>query len=116
MGQLRVEINLDFGIFQDLVDISGEVLDAVLFGHGFELLCVASQKDRYRHQLLAGAERDAALFANCENRSDQMLIGAHPSGNAIHGYTNCFHMCFNEFTTTLTAERFRTSGWAAFLC
>ena len=37
-------------------------------------------------------ELDAALVDDGLDRADQVLVGAHASGDAVHDNSDCFHM------------------------
>src|SRR3954465_15127299 len=55
-------------------------------------LCrVAADEDRVGHQALAALERESALLANFQDRSDQVLVHAHAPGDAVHDDADALH-------------------------
>ena len=83
-GRRGVEKDRVVLVRQCRAQIGGPALDAMGTGQRRELGLVASDQDRVRHHPIAIGQRDAALRANREDRTDQVLIGAHPARYAVH--------------------------------
>src|SRR5207237_10210859 len=49
-----------------------------------ELVRVAADKDRIGHYAAAVSQADAAFGTNGADRTDEMLVGTHPAGDAVH--------------------------------
>ena len=71
------------------VEVVAVALDAVLFGEGFDLFEITPGEDGIGHDGLA-VVGDSALFANGEDGANEVLIGAHASGDAVHDDTDFF--------------------------
>jgi len=68
----------------ELVRLAAVDRRAVSVGQGFELVGVAAGEDRVGHQRQVGADLDAALGSDRGDRADQVLVGAHAAGDAVH--------------------------------
>jgi hypothetical protein len=49
-----------------------------------QLLGIAPDQDRVGHDARAVPQPNPALGADRENRSNQVLVRAHPAGDAVH--------------------------------
>jgi len=56
----------------------------VLPGEALELLRIAADQQRVRHQSRSVLESDAALFSYFQYGSDEVLVHSHPAGDAVH--------------------------------
>lgn len=90
------------GIKKDLVSFVGEsgveigrpALDSKAFCQGLQLVFIAAREDGIDFDDLVGRNLDAALLPDREDGSDEVLIGAHASCDAVHNDTDA--MCFHE--------------------
>ena len=67
-----------------LVEVGGAARDAVRLGERGELLLVAADQDRIGHDAVAVLERHAALRADGGDGADEVLVGPHAPGDAVH--------------------------------
>ena len=84
LGRRGVEVDRVAAVGQGGVQIGRVLLDAVLLGQGPELVDIAADKDRFRHDDLVRPQFDPALFADRQDGADQVLVGAHASRDAVH--------------------------------
>src|SRR4051812_40026150 len=78
-------------VLEGTLEVGGPALDAVLLRQLFDLRGVAADEDRVGHQALAVFQRHAALLANLEDGSDQVLVHAHAPGDAVHDDADALH-------------------------
>ena len=67
-----------------LVEIGGPARDAVRLGELLQPVGAAPDQDRVGHHPVAVLERHAALITDGADRTDQVLVHAHASGDAVH--------------------------------
>ena len=79
-----IEKDLIIGIGQGLVQVRGPAFDPGPVGQSTELVLVSSGKDRIDRDDLVGRDLYAPLVTDGANGTDQVLIGSHASGDAIH--------------------------------
>jgi hypothetical protein len=84
-GDLGVEVDLDRGVGQHLVQVSGPALQAVPLRDGAQPIGVAPDQDRLGVQGRAVLKPHAALFPDGEQGPDQVLPVSHPPGDAVEG-------------------------------
>jgi len=70
-----------------LVEICGPALDAGPSGERRELVRVAPDQDRIGHHPVTVGKQHAALLPHGNDRPQQMLVGAHAAGHAVHDDT-----------------------------
>ena len=58
--------------------------DAVRLGERRQLVLVAPDQDRIGHHAVAVRQQHAALGADGSDGADQVLVGAHAPGHAVH--------------------------------
>ena len=58
--------------------------DAVRLRQRLDLLGVAADQDRIGHHLVAVRQGRSALRADGADRADEVLVHAHPAGDAVH--------------------------------
>ena len=78
-----LSVEVDVGALERLREV-GRVLELVGLGERRELALVAADQCRHRPQRLARADRDPALLADRQDRAQQVLVGPHPPGHAVH--------------------------------
>ncbi len=63
------------------------------FGQRPELVFIAAYQDRIGHNHLVRTDFYSTLISDGQDRADEMLVGAHPAGDAVHNNANmvCFH-------------------------
>ena len=83
VGGLGVEIDRVARIAQRLVEIRRPGSAAGLLGELRQLRRVAADQDRIGHDFLVRAQLDAALLDDGHDRPHQVLVRAHPPGNAV---------------------------------
>ena len=88
----RIEKNRVGPIGQRGIEIRGPAFNAVRFGKRADLFGIAPHQDGIGHQPIAVRQSNATFGADRKNRSDQMLIRAHPAGDAVHDNSHCFHV------------------------
>ncbi len=71
---------------QRLVEVGGPARHIELFCQPLELVGVATHQNRIRHHAVAIVELDTALFADRDDRADQMLVEPHAAGDAVHDH------------------------------
>ena len=81
---LSVEIDVVVGAGQASGEIGGPPLELVLLGELAQLALVSADQDRLGPDDLTVADADAALLADGQDRSHQVLVGAHSAGDAGH--------------------------------
>jgi hypothetical protein len=79
-----VEIERVRRIGEGAVKIGRGARDAVPDGELRQLLGVAADEDRVRHDPRAVLQHGAALGADRQDRAHEMLVRPHPSGDAVH--------------------------------
>ena len=84
-GDLGVEVDVDAGVGQHLVQVGGPALQAVPFGDGAQPLLVAPDQDRLGVHGGAVLEPHAALLPDGEQGADQVLPVSHPAGDTVEG-------------------------------
>ena len=88
-GARGVEENLVVRICQCGIKVGGVTFDSVFFSQGFDFFCIAPSEDGIGHDGDV-ATLDAALLADGEDGADEVLIGAHASGDAVHDDADFF--------------------------
>ena len=88
-GARGVEEDLVVRIGEGCVEVGGVALNPVFLGQRFDLFGIASSQDRVGHDGDIAA-LNSALFADGENGADEVLIGAHASGDAVHDDSDFF--------------------------
>jgi hypothetical protein len=83
-GGLGVEVDLDLGVGEALVQIRAPVLDAVRLREGAQLLLVTPHVDRIGHDHLAAWQRDSSPFPDGEHGALEVLAGSHQSCDPVH--------------------------------
>src|SRR5581483_2856015 len=84
VGRDRVEIDGISGIGERGIEVGRDARDAMGAGKHLELPAVAAHQHRIRHDPCAIAERDAAIGADRQHRTEEMLGHPHPSGHPVH--------------------------------
>ena len=99
MRRACVEKDCVLRIGQRRLYIFRDPLDAMAFRQRRYLLQVAAYEDRVRHGPVAIGERYSALVPDGHDGTDQVLVVAHPSGNAVHddADTPTSHVSFCPF-------------------
>ena len=54
------------------------------FCERFDFRCVPADQDGVRHDRVAVLQLHTALLHDCKDRAYEMLVGAHPPGDAVH--------------------------------
>jgi len=85
---LRVEINLIRGVFEERREVGREFFDTTALGELRKFDGVASDENRIGHDELGRRDFEAALLHDGDKRTEQMLVGAHASGDAVHDDAN----------------------------
>ena len=83
-GQGGIKVDLVGGIFESGVEIRGDAGDAVGRAESAELFLAPADENRIRHNHFAGFDLHSALFADGYDGADEVLVGAHASGDAVH--------------------------------
>ena len=83
-GGTGIEKDLIAGIGQGLIQVRGPAFDPGPVGQGTELVLVSSGKDRIDRDDLVGRDLHAPLVTDGANGTNQVLIGSHASGDAVH--------------------------------
>ena len=60
------------------------MLHLVFLGQGAELVEIAAHQDWFGDDGLVRPQFYPALFADRQDRADQVLVGSHPSGDPVH--------------------------------
>ena len=84
LGRAGVEEQRVVGICERRSEVARGPGKPVARGDLGEFFSVASDQDRIGHHPVAVGQGDAALLADRQDRADQMLVVAHPSGDAVH--------------------------------
>ncbi len=80
----RVEEHFIVAVFQRRIEVGREALDAVLARQRGDFLRVAADQYRVGHDPVAIRQRHAALLADRDDRTHEMLIESHAPGDAVH--------------------------------
>ena len=83
-GRAGVEVDGVFFVRETAGEVGAPAGKTMRGCNGFELFFVPAHENRVRHEDAAIVEREAALGANGEDRSDEMLIEPHASSDAVH--------------------------------
>ena len=83
-GRCRIEIDRVIGVRERGGEVGRPSRHAVGPGQLLELVGVAADEDGIRHNAATVGEGHAALRADRADRADQVLVGAHPAGDAVH--------------------------------
>jgi hypothetical protein len=67
-----------------------EACHAGALGQCLQLVVVAPGQNGIRHQPQIVADFEAALIADRFDRTDEVLVGAHASGDAVHDDADAF--------------------------
>jgi hypothetical protein len=81
---LSVEVDRVVGVGQALGQVGAPALDAVCMRQRAQLGLTAPNQHRVGIERVAIGKRHAALFADADDRANQVLVGAHSPGYAIH--------------------------------
>ncbi len=87
-GDLGVEVDVDVGVAEHLVQARGPPGKAVPLGDRAQPLLAAADEDRLRVESGAVAERYPALLADGEQRPHEVLPVSHPAGDPVQGDVN----------------------------
>ena len=92
-GRRRIEVDRVVAIGERRVEVGRPARDAVRARQRLDLRGVAADEDRVGHHAAAVGERNAALRADRADRADEVLVRAHPAGDAVHddADANRFH-------------------------
>ena len=66
------------------IEVGGVARKAELPRHCRDLVGIAADQDRVGHHPVAIRQRHAALLADRQNRTDQVLVETHAPGDAMH--------------------------------
>ena len=80
----RVEEDLVRRIGERGRKVGRPALDVVPLRQRFELVAVPADEDRVGNDPVAVFERDPAFVADRQDGADEVLVGAHPPGHAVH--------------------------------
>ena len=80
----RIEKHFIVAVFQRRVEVGREALDAVLTRQRSDLFRVAADQNGVGHYPVAIGQRHAALLADRNDRTHQVLIESHAPGDAVH--------------------------------
>ena len=83
-GEGGIKVDLVGGIFESGVEIRGDAGDAVRCTESAELFLASADEDGIGHNHLARLDLHSALFADGDDGADEVLVGAHASGDAVH--------------------------------
>ena len=86
VGGQRIEIDAVVVVGERLVQVGCPLAYIVGSGEMPQLVRIAADQHRLRHDAVAVGGGHAALFPDRQNRTDQMLIRAHAPGDAIQDY------------------------------
>src|SRR5262249_54088768 len=81
---LGVEIDVVVGAGQASREIGAPPLEPVLLGELAQLALVSADQDGLGPDHLTLADADAPLLADGQDRSHQVLVGAHAARDAVH--------------------------------
>jgi hypothetical protein len=93
-GDLRIEINRVRRIIERGVDIGGVTDARAHRGEFLQLLFIAPDENRLGHEGFATGDLDPPLFANCEDRANEVLVGPHSPRNTIEDQADV-HLIFD---------------------
>ena len=96
-GGLGIEVNRIGRIIHHAVKISGIFLNTADLDEIFQLCLIAADKNGIGHDDFFGTDLDAALFDDRVDGAEQVLVGAHASGDAVHDDADC--VCFHGEVT-----------------
>ena len=102
-----VEKDLISGVAERGVEVGGELLHAMRGGEVGELVGVAAGQDNVGHEAGVAVD-DAALFLDSEHAADEVLVGAHASGDAVEDDAD--FLCFHGFSLDRIDRIFAWSG------
>jgi hypothetical protein len=71
---------------QRLVEVGGPARDIETLCQPFDLVGVAADQDRIRHDAVAIRQQHATLVADRDDRADQMLVESHAAGDPVHDH------------------------------
>jgi hypothetical protein len=83
-GDLGIEVDLVLGAGEAGFQVGGPVFETVRIRQGAQPVSASADQDRLGPDDLAVTDRDAALLADCQDRAQQMLVGAHAPSDAVH--------------------------------
>jgi len=83
-GQGGIKVDLVGGILEGGVEIRGDAGNAVGCTEGAELFLASADENGIRHDHFARFDLYSALFADGYDGADEVLVGAHASGDAVH--------------------------------
>ncbi|WP_433977619.1 hypothetical protein [Erwinia sp. E_sp_B01_9] len=75
-------------IIQRFINAGPPAGDAKFFRQRGDFLCVTTNENGVGHQAVTVGQLHAALLPDLHNRSNQMLVFPHSSGNAMHDNAN----------------------------
>ncbi len=90
IGARGVEEDRVVGIGDRSVEVGGPFLQPVRRGKARELVLVPSDQQRIGHDPPPVGQRDAAVGADLEDPPNQVLVGPHPAGHAVHRNSETF--------------------------
>jgi hypothetical protein len=85
-GDLGVEVDLDTGVAEHLVQAGGPAGQAVPLGDGAQLVFAPADQHRLRVEHGPVADGQATLLPDGQQRPDQVLPVPHPAGDAVNRY------------------------------
>ena len=79
-----VEVDELIGIFQALIEVGAPARDSVFARERGELDGVAPDQDRLGPEDVTVGLNQSTLLAHRDDRANEMLIGPHAAGDAVH--------------------------------
>ena len=92
-GGLGVEIDAVLRVREHFIELGTPLGHAGASAEIAQFAIAAADEDRVGHDHFIRADPDAALFDDRVDGTDQVLVGAHASGDAVHDDADavCFH-------------------------
>ena len=106
---MGVEVDFVGWVLHHRIEVGGVFFDGGLVDQGFELGLIAAHQNGVGHDDFFGADFDAALFDDGVDGTQQVLVGAHASGDAVHDDADA--MCFHDLREFETPRRKVRQGW-----
>src|SRR5579885_1646095 len=87
-GRLRIKVDRVVRVGQAGLKICTPALDIVRPCERAQLVLVAANQERVGYEPIAVRQCNPALLADRHNRADEMLVGSHAPGDAVHDNSN----------------------------